>query len=305
VAEISPVDHAYNEVEQKTRELDSLHLRYSALAKTAQIFSTNTLSMTLNGAVDPPADTIPAYRETFFTPTYLARHADREEQVDRLRTAIDDHVRVVDSCLKLHGQICPPEMLRFHQTLEDLFRKSFPEEIGRIDAQGGFEEVPLQLYARVNDASESSVLFEDASAHRSLSSRSGQSAALALGSSVGVPSTQPSSPLISNVDVATTGMTQTQTTGTAGAMPVKRTPLQMHAAHVARHGINGVSAGWRQDGVGGSEVATMASPRHSLITVGNAPSVNGPAGGSIVASTVGSIKGRFSRFGSLKSGRRG
>lgn len=92
VAEISPVDHAYNEVEQKTRELDSLHLRYSALAKTAQIFSTNTLSMTLNGAVDPPADTIPAYRETFFTVMYLARHADREEQVDRLRAAIDDHV---------------------------------------------------------------------------------------------------------------------------------------------------------------------------------------------------------------------
>lgn len=92
VVEISPVDHAYNEVEQKTRELDSLHLRYSALAKTAQIFSTNTLSMTLNDAVDPPADTIPGYREAFFHPTYLTRHTDREEQVDRLRTAIDDHV---------------------------------------------------------------------------------------------------------------------------------------------------------------------------------------------------------------------
>lgn len=93
VVEISPVDHAYNEVEQKTRELDSLHLRYSALAKTAQIFSTNALSMMLNGAVDPPADSIPGYREAFFHPTYLTRYADREEQVDRLRTAIDDHVR--------------------------------------------------------------------------------------------------------------------------------------------------------------------------------------------------------------------
>lgn len=92
VVEISPVDHAYNEVEQKTRDLDFLHLRYSALAKTAQIFSTNALSMTLNGAVDPPADGIPGYREAFFNSTYITRHTDREEQVDRLRTAIDDHV---------------------------------------------------------------------------------------------------------------------------------------------------------------------------------------------------------------------
>lgn len=92
VVEISPVDHAYNEVEQKTRELDFLHLRYSALAKTTQVFSTNALSMTLNGAADPAADSIPGYREAFFNPAYVARHTDREEQVDRLRTAIDDHV---------------------------------------------------------------------------------------------------------------------------------------------------------------------------------------------------------------------
>lgn len=92
VVEISPVDHAYNEVEQKTRELDSLYLRYSALAKTAQLFSTNALSMTLNSAVDPPAESIPVYRDAFFNLSYVTRHSDREEQVERLRTAIDDHV---------------------------------------------------------------------------------------------------------------------------------------------------------------------------------------------------------------------
>ena len=95
VVEISPVDHAYNEVEQKTRELDSLHLRYSALAKTTQVFSTNALSMTLNSVVDPPAESIPGYREAFFNLAYVTRHSDREEQVERLRTAIDDHVSCV------------------------------------------------------------------------------------------------------------------------------------------------------------------------------------------------------------------
>lgn len=100
VVEISPVDHAYNEVEQKTRELDSLHLRYSALAKTAQIFSTNALSMTLNTAVDPPAESIPGYREAFFNLSYVTRHAEREEQVERLRTAIDDQVCRIARCMR-------------------------------------------------------------------------------------------------------------------------------------------------------------------------------------------------------------
>jgi dedicator of cytokinesis protein 3 len=95
VVEISPVDHAYTEVEQKTRELDALHLRYSVLAKTTQNLSTTALSMSLNVAVDPAADGIPVYRDVFFHPSYISRHPDMVEQVDRLRTAIDDQVRTV------------------------------------------------------------------------------------------------------------------------------------------------------------------------------------------------------------------
>lgn len=174
-------------------------------------------------------------------------------------------------------------MLRFHQTLEELFRKNFPEEIGRIGAQGGFEDVPPQSYARVNDQSS---LHENASLQRSLSS-SGQSNLPALSLSTAIPP-QPISPFAPSFDIPS---------------PVKRTPLQLHAAHVARHGINGVSTGWRQDPVG-SEAGT-GSPRNSMITVGNGQSVTSPSGASIVTSTVGSIKGRFSRFGSLRSGRRG
>ncbi|KAF9245029.1 hypothetical protein BU15DRAFT_59190 [Melanogaster broomeanus] len=295
VVEISPVDHAYNEVEQKTRELDSFHLRYSALAKTTQIFSTNALSMCLNGAVDPAADGIPAFREMFFDHSYLSRHPDRVEQVDRLRTAIDDQVRVMDSCLKLHSQICPPEMLRFHETLEELFRKNFPEEIGRITAQGGFEDLPPHSYAasaRVNDQGS---LYESASLQQSMSS-SGQSSLPPLSVSGIAHTPQPMSP-ISFRDHAS---------HTDGLPSSKRTPLQLHAAHVARHGINGVSTGWRQETVGSE--AGVGSPRHSLITVGNGTSVAGPSGVSTSASNAGSmnsLKGRFSRFGSLSMGRRG
>lgn len=179
-------------------------------------------------------------------------------------------------------------MLRFHQTLEELFRKNFPEEIGRIGAQGGFEDVPPQSYARVNDQSS---LHENASAQRSFSSSGGQSSLPAFTLTTTVPP-QPMSPFTPSKDH-----------GVDFPSFTKRTPLQLHAAHVARHGINGVSTGGRQDTIG-SEAGT-GSPRNSLITVGNAPSVTAPSGASIVTSTVGSIKGRLSRFGSLRTGRRG
>ncbi|KAG9316449.1 putative cytoplasmic protein [Chiua virens] len=219
VVEISPVDHAHNEVEQKTRELDSLHLRYSALAKTAQIFSTNALSMTLNSAVDPPSESIPAYREAFFNLSYITRHSDREEQVERLRTVIDDH-RCSDST----------------KQWKNSFRKNFAEEIGRIGAQGGFEDASPPTYARVNDQAS---LPEDASVQRILSS-SGQSGLPALTLSTTVPP-QPVSPFLSPRE---------REHGAELPSPVKRTPLQLHAAHVARHGINGMSMGWRQEAVG-------------------------------------------------------
>lgn len=177
-------------------------------------------------------------------------------------------------------------MLRFHQTLEELFRKNFAEEIGRIGAQGGFEDIPPQSYTRVTN--DQSSLHENASVQRSLSS-SANLPALTL--STPIPP-QPVSPF-----------TPSRDNGAEILSPAKRTPLQLHAAHVARHGINGVSTGWRQDAMD-SEAGT-GSPRNSLITVGNGPSVTGPSSASIVTSTVGSIKGRFSRFGSLRSGRRG
>ena len=54
-------------------------------------------------------------------------------------------MRVIDSCLKLHGQLCPPEMLAFHHTLETFFRKNFNDEIQRL----AVEAAPLDPAARL------------------------------------------------------------------------------------------------------------------------------------------------------------
>ncbi|KAG6331845.1 hypothetical protein ID866_7243 [Astraeus odoratus] len=323
---VSPVENALHEVEQKTRELASFHLRYAALAKTSQSFSTNALSMSLNSAVDPTQDSIPAYREFFFDPSYVARHRDRAEQVERLRTAIDDQVRVIDSCLKLHGHICPSEMLRFHQTLEELFRKNFSDEIRRISAEGGFED-PSDSYVSSTrttmSTQEQGSLYEQGSLHKAQPSVSSTSLTGANGSTVpplslGSAST-PYSP-ISPPPLSSHGHTRTLSHAHSQAhshldspYSGKPTPLQLHAAHVARHGLTGVSTGWRSDapaqgnGTGtGTADGPPNSPRDSLVTVGNNNGIGvlGAAGGAATIGSTSSIKGRLSRFGSLSLGQR-
>jgi dedicator of cytokinesis protein 3 len=95
VVEISPIEDALLEVEQKNKELSALRIKYSNLAKTTQAVSTNPLSMALNGVVDAPADGgIANYRESFLMPGYVTRYPDREESVEKLRAAVDEQVRV-------------------------------------------------------------------------------------------------------------------------------------------------------------------------------------------------------------------
>ena len=95
IVEISPIEDALLEVEQKNKELSALRIKYSNLAKTAQVVSTNPLSMALNNVVDAPADGgIANYRVSFLMPGYVTRYPDRGESVEKLRTAVDEQVRV-------------------------------------------------------------------------------------------------------------------------------------------------------------------------------------------------------------------
>lgn len=91
--EISPIETALTDVEQKTKDLTALHTRYNALAKTNQPVSTNALSMALNSAVDAPLNSgISYYRQTFLSPEYLVQNPERGDLVQKLREAIDDQV---------------------------------------------------------------------------------------------------------------------------------------------------------------------------------------------------------------------
>ena len=93
VDNISPIENALLDIESKCKELAMLETKYLALAQTGTAVSTNALSMSLNGAVDAPANAgVPLYREAFFGPDFLARNPDKEELVLKLRQAISELV---------------------------------------------------------------------------------------------------------------------------------------------------------------------------------------------------------------------
>jgi dedicator of cytokinesis protein 3 len=326
VLEISPVENALNELEQKTKELLQLNAKYSTLARIGQDVSTNELAMTLNSVIDAPINTgIGSYRHVYFSPDYVSRHPERAGLVEKLKAAVDDHVRTIplttsfeplpistsqvraiDACLKLYGQLCGQEFLAFHDNLEKLFRQNFQDEIRRlaVDASSNSDQLTVSASVRSDNVAAASQyqrsLYEQ-SLKRSMSSNSTNrpNATIPL-LNVGRPTLTPPplSPLSPRDGAHATSENATSS----------KTPLQRQLAHLARHGMNGVSSGPRDNG--GSDSFSAESPHESFVNVGgngiHATSASQASGTSVINSSrsIGSLKGRFSRFGSLNFGRR-
>jgi hypothetical protein len=93
VVEISPIENALLDVEQKCKELTNLEVKYSVLAKTGNPVPTNALSMSLNGAVDAPVNGgISMYRQAFLSSEFVAQHPEQASLVQKLRDTIDEQV---------------------------------------------------------------------------------------------------------------------------------------------------------------------------------------------------------------------
>lgn len=83
------------DVETRNKELAVLEKKYSALAKTQVSVSATALAMALNAAVDTPPDAgVPVYRDAFFRAEYLAKNPETEPELQKLKTAIDEQVRI-------------------------------------------------------------------------------------------------------------------------------------------------------------------------------------------------------------------
>jgi dedicator of cytokinesis protein 3 len=172
--------------------------------------------------------------------------------------------------------------------LEKFFRKNFQEEIRRLTINGN----PDHLAERLPGTSQ----YLPPSVYEQPLQRSMSTTSTTRPLQVGrQPLTPPLSPLSTRGAVLASDIP-------AGS---KQTPLQRHLAHLARHGINGVSSGPGDNGDSGS--ISAGSPHDSFVNVINGIPAAGLSNASVANSNLGSagsLKGRFSRFGSLSFGRR-
>lgn len=204
---------------------------------------------------------------------------------------------MIDSCLRLHGQLCPPQMMAFHSTLESFFRKNFQEEIQRLSvemAPSEAAEVRHQQTASISSPYQQSL--NEPQSGGSIKDSGSATRGQFSGSPLDLARTPMDPPPLSN-----------QSNGVFsgdGPMSAKQTPLQRHLAHLARHGFNGVASGPRDHT--SSDSISEGSPHNSYVNGAGLP-MNLQSSASVAGSTMGSIgslRGRFSKFGSLNFGRR-
>ena len=192
-------------------------------------------------------------------------------------------------------------MLTFHDTLETFFRKNFQEEIQRLAVDthprdGFIANRPMQA---TGTSLQHNVLSDQFSINNSLQEST--------------TSTRQPHALASPLDLRRTASTAASISphprengqlSAESVLPPRQTPLQRGLAHLARHGVNGVASGPR-DTIN-SDIDDNSSPHNSFINGSSAPIPNLSGAVSINNSlgSIGSLRGRFSKFGSLNFGRR-
>ena len=211
---------------------------------------------------------------------------------------------MLDRCLKLHGQICPQEMLPFHETLERLFQKNFSEEILRLPVESvGYQG---QLSDAIGPTSPTSSPPPRQSPSNFRSSAQGglprkRSESSILGRHVVLPPLQLSK---SPVAPPTSPPPYGHIHGTIDLTGNRnQTLLQRNLAHLARYGMNGVSSGPSdRPNIAGSDEHSASSLRDSSVNLNGA--VAGHSGVSIAQSGGGgSFRSTLRKFGSLNLGR--
>ncbi|KAF8745721.1 hypothetical protein RHS02_01051, partial [Rhizoctonia solani] len=321
VTQLSPVENALQDVRQKTSELAALAHRYSGLAKSGATVSTNALSMALNAVVDAGAGgSVTLFREVFMGGDYLASHPDSAQSIHQLKAAIDNQVRLIDQCLALHEELCPAEMLPFHETLVRFFRKNFHDEIQRLASEPSETNLPLSASQTTNHFPRAPTVTT-ANHHDGVSSmypkrsdsiagRPSFSHYLAKRGHVGAPSVSLSIPIslstslreriASPTEQPLVGSPPTPTHATAVSPTTTHlTPLQRNIAHLNKYGLSAPGAYGQNGQTNQPPASPDATSIGSLVNVG----VGAPGRTHSVRDTSSVFsnrtKERLSRLGSL------
>lgn len=127
---LSPISNAIKSLQQKIQELSGLEDMCYKLMKEngdcSEIFS--ELSRNISGTIDAPINGGIAEYRVFYTDEET-RSKLQESDVELLIAAFNELTIVLNRCLALHGQLCPPSLTKSHTVLQELFIRNFEREI--------------------------------------------------------------------------------------------------------------------------------------------------------------------------------
>ncbi|AET40873.1 guanine nucleotide exchange factor DCK1 Ecym_7016 [Eremothecium cymbalariae DBVPG len=135
--DLSPIENAIKSLEVKIQDLIGLeNVCYKLIKESGdcnELFA--ELSRELNGTIDAPVNGgIAQYRA--FCKLELDEHLSAS-QVEQLKSLFDDLAIVLNRCLALHFELCPPGFMKSFDMMCEQFERNFEDEIKRnnIDVQ--------------------------------------------------------------------------------------------------------------------------------------------------------------------------
>ncbi|KAM0790738.1 hypothetical protein ACM66B_004593 [Microbotryomycetes sp. NB124-2] len=136
IVEVSPVEHAIQQLRAQERHLRTLEHRMRIrgnLAQNRAELDPSELAIALNEAIDPPSSRGHlAYRGAFLRPQFLASFPDQQKAVERLRRALQDLAACIAQCLNLLAALSTSDVRGFHRELQRLFESNFHAELDHI-----------------------------------------------------------------------------------------------------------------------------------------------------------------------------
>jgi len=118
--ELAPIDNAVNTITGKNVELVEMMTKHENGSES----STSPFTMVLKGVIDAAVNGgVNLYKEVFFKPEYIQENPDKKDSVEKLRSALDNQLVILEKCLIVHGKVCSTEMGGLQEQLEILYKK--------------------------------------------------------------------------------------------------------------------------------------------------------------------------------------
>lgn len=134
--EVSPIEHACEEVEKKVIELEKIVT--SCNQDSSNEKNVQNLSRTLQGVIDAAVNGgIAKYQDAFFNTKYIALYSELTPYIRKLKQLINHTIRILEGGLSLHGRLAVASMQPFHKILVEKFtlmRQRFHEASSHVDA---------------------------------------------------------------------------------------------------------------------------------------------------------------------------